>query len=88
MRKAGVIAAPGIYALEKMVDRLLEDHENARRLAEGVRDISGIGLDMETIQTNMVKHSVAGLGLTAREYISALLEKGVKASEVGQIYGW
>jgi len=83
MRKAGVIAAPGIYALEHMVGRLREDHENARLLAEGIRDIPGIGLDMETVQTNMVRYGVAGLGMTTREYIAELLAKGVKASESG-----
>jgi threonine aldolase len=83
MRKAGVLAAPGIYALENMVDRLREDHENARRLAEGIRGIPGIELDMETVQTNMVRYGVSGLGLTTREYIAELLAKGVKASESG-----
>jgi len=83
MRKAGVIAAPGIYALEHMVDRLREDHENARRLAEGIREIPGIELELETVQTNMVRYGVASLGTSTREYIAELLTKGVKASESG-----
>ena len=83
MRKAGVIAAPGIYALEHMVDRLREDHENARRLAEGIREIPGIELELETVQTNMVRYGVASLGTSTREYIAELLTKGVKVSESG-----
>lgn len=54
MRQAGVLAAAGILALEMMVDRLEEDHRNARRLAEGMREIPGIVLDTEMPQTNMV----------------------------------
>ena len=42
MRQAGILAAPGIVALEQMVDRLAEDHANAQRLAEGLREIPGI----------------------------------------------
>ncbi len=54
MRQAGVIAAAGIVALETMVDRLVEDHKQARRLAEGLGGIPGIILDPGTPQTNMV----------------------------------
>jgi threonine aldolase len=53
MRQAGIMAAAGIVALEKMIDRLEEDHENARLLAEGLRDM-GFKIDMESVQTNMV----------------------------------
>ena len=54
MRQVGVIAAAGIVALETMVDRLAEDHANARRLAHGLAEIRGITLDPETVQTNLV----------------------------------
>jgi threonine aldolase len=54
MRQAGVLAAAGILALETMVDRLAEDHRNARKLADGMREIPGIVLETETPQTNMV----------------------------------
>jgi threonine aldolase len=54
MRQAGIIAASGIIALEKMVNRLKIDHENAKTLAEKISKIKGIILNPETIQTNMV----------------------------------
>ncbi|MCJ7608780.1 beta-eliminating lyase-related protein, partial [Candidatus Bathyarchaeota archaeon] len=82
MRKAGIIAAPGIYALEHMVDRLREDHENAQLLAQGIREIPGIRLDMRTVQTNMVKYDVTGLGFTTQEYIHELGARGVKVSDI------
>lgn len=54
MRQAGVIAAAGIVALERMVDRLAEDHANARRLAAGVAKLPGIVIDPDGTQTNIV----------------------------------
>jgi len=54
MRQAGILAAAGIVALEKMVDRLAEDHARARRLAEGLAAIPGISLEAGSPYTNMV----------------------------------
>jgi threonine aldolase len=54
MRQAGVLAAAGIIAIEEMTQRLGEDHANARRLAEGLAQISGIRLNLEMVRTNMV----------------------------------
>src|SRR3970282_876565 len=48
MRQGGVIAAAGIVALERMVDRLAEDHANARRLAEGLAKLPGLAVDLAT----------------------------------------
>lgn len=59
MRQAGVIAAAGIIALTQMVDRLSDDHANARRLAEGLLEIPGFEIDMSTVQTNMVIFTLA-----------------------------
>ncbi|MCP5037530.1 MAG: low-specificity L-threonine aldolase [Rhodobacteraceae bacterium] len=59
MRQAGVLAAAGIIALTEMVERLSDDHTNARRLAEGLLDIPGFELDMATVQTNMVFFTLA-----------------------------
>ena len=58
MRQSGVIAAAGIVALETMVDRLAEDHSNARRLATGLAEIPGIAIDPDAIQTNLVFFTV------------------------------
>ena len=54
MRQAGVLAAAGLYALKHHVERLAEDHDNARALAEGLRGIDGLGVDPAAVQTNMV----------------------------------
>jgi threonine aldolase len=54
MRQAGIIAASGIIALEKMVDRLKVDHENAKILAYKISKIDGINIDLDRVQTNMV----------------------------------
>ncbi len=54
MRQAGVIAAAGIVALTEMVDRLAEDHINARRLAQGLAHIPGVAIEPETVETNIL----------------------------------
>lgn len=58
MRQAGVIAAAGIVAIETMVDRLREDHDNARLLADGLAQIEGIEIDLKRVQTNIVIFAV------------------------------
>ncbi|MCF8563286.1 low-specificity L-threonine aldolase [Alicyclobacillus tolerans] len=83
MRQAGVIAAPGIVALTTMVDRLAEDHENARFLAQELGNLPGIGIDLETVQTNIVIADVAGTGLNAEQMCKRLAESGVLASAFG-----
>jgi threonine aldolase len=54
MRQVGVIAAAGIVALERMIDRLAEDHANARALAEGIARLPGLRVDLASVQTNIV----------------------------------
>jgi threonine aldolase len=54
MRQSGIIAAAGLYALDHNVERLAEDHENARVLAEGVAQLSGVRIDASLAQTNIV----------------------------------
>ena len=53
-RQAGVMAAAGLWALEHMVDRLDEDHRNARTLAEGLAELDGIDIDLSRVETNIV----------------------------------
>ena len=59
MRQAGVLAAAGVYALERMVDRLADDHENARLAAKGLAEMPGIELAPQP-QTNLVYFTVDG----------------------------
>jgi threonine aldolase len=54
MRQVGVLAAPGLVALETMIERLADDHQRARRLAEAINDCAGFAVDMATVQTNMI----------------------------------
>ncbi len=80
-RQAGVLAAAGIVALETMVDRLNEDHENARRLATGLSKISGIRLDLDTVQTNIIVFNAREAGFrTPDEFVDRLGQEGVLAS--------
>src|SRR4029079_18257057 len=74
MRQAGVIAAAGLYALDHHVDRLADDHANARRLAEGLAEIDGITIDPATVETNIVAFGVAD----AVGFCAALEAKGVR----------
>ncbi len=59
MRQAGVIAAAALWALDHNVERLAEDHENARRLAAGLAEIEGVAIDPTTVETNIVIFEVA-----------------------------
>jgi len=59
MRQVGYLAAAGIYALEHNIERLAEDHENARRLADGIREIAGLRLAYDPPETNMVYFDVS-----------------------------
>lgn len=76
-RQVGVVAAAGIIALEKMVDRLAEDHANAKRLATGLRKIPGLHVDMEVVHTNMVPVHVRGLGMDGPEFVRLMKPYGV-----------
>lgn len=76
MRQAGVIAAAGIVALEKMVDRLREDHQNARRLAHGLDGIRGLSVAGPNVPSNIVMFRSAP-GLSGPELIGALRDRGV-----------
>jgi threonine aldolase len=68
MRQAGIIAAAGVYAFEHHVDRLADDHANARRLAQGLASIDGISVNANEIDTNMVFFDVSGLDVTAAKF--------------------
>lgn len=71
MRQAGVMAAAGIVALKKMIDRLEEDHKNARVLAEGLLEL-GMEIDMESVQTNIVFFKVPPTMMEPMKFVEAL----------------
>jgi threonine aldolase len=77
MRQAGIIAAGALYALERNIDRLVEDHQNARLLADTIRATPGLKLDPEVVDTNIVIFEVdAELG-TAAAFSARLRDEGV-----------
>jgi threonine aldolase len=77
MRQAGIIAAAGIVALKTMVDRLAEDHLNARALAEGLSLIAGVELRPVKRRTNMVVFEIAGDASAAIAFAASLKQRGV-----------
>ncbi len=86
MRQAGIIAAAGLYALDNMVERLAEDHDNAQRLAKGLATIPGLEIDPERVQTNILfcrvdqSHSA--------QLASLIADEGVKFYDLGPELGW
>ena len=78
MRQAGLIAACGIIALEKMVDRLVDDHNNAKRLAALIDEISGVKVDKDSLQVNMVFFELDKPKDVVARLPSLMLEKGIK----------
>ncbi|MCL5256517.1 MAG: aminotransferase class I/II-fold pyridoxal phosphate-dependent enzyme [Chloroflexi bacterium] len=84
MRQAGVIAAAGIVALTEMVDRLAEDHQNARLLAEGLAAMNSVKINLEAVQTNIVLFKVTVPGVQQEDVQASLAENGLKVSNYGE----
>ena len=82
MRQAGVIAAAGIVALQKMVNRLAEDHVTAKQLANGLTEIPGISINPEKIQTNIVIFETPST-ISGPEFIQRMGAQGVRLSHTG-----
>ena len=83
MRQAGIAAAGCLYALDHHVERLVDDHANARRLAAGLAQIEGITLQTPVPETNMVFFGVDGLGMTVDQFVEKLGAAGVQTSGTG-----
>ena len=77
MRQAGPLAAAGIVALETMVDRLVEDHQTAKRLAEELHHIDASLVDPRHVETNLVRVEVKKSGKRAAQWSAELKQKGV-----------
>lgn len=80
MRQAGIFAAAGIVALTTMVDRLADDHQNARALAQGFALVAGLNVRLVMNRTNMVVFDVDGDANAARRFAAAMKERGVLIS--------
>jgi threonine aldolase len=75
MRQVGVLAAAALVAVDEMVERLAEDHANARLLAERLAELAGIVLDLDSVQTNIIRFNYEGPG--ADQLVRRLNERGV-----------
>jgi threonine aldolase len=82
MRQAGILAAAGLIALEKMPVRLKEDHDNAGFLAEGLAQIPGIKIDPKKVVTNILVFDVTGTGMDTAEFSRQLGGKNVLAAGI------
>ena len=82
MRQTGVLAAAGLVALDSMVDRLAEDHANARTLAEGLAEVQGVSCDLSRVQTNLVYFEVTKM--TAAEFEHGCRQRGLLGEAAGR----
>lgn len=78
LRQAGIVAAPGLVALRTMIPRLADDHTNARTFAEGVVEVDGLSVDLESVQSNIINVDVGDLGIDAAVFAARLDERKVR----------
>jgi threonine aldolase len=85
MRQVGIIAAAGIYALDHHIERLREDHQNAKRLAVGLKEFKGVSVDPKHVETNIVIFDVANTRMTATQMAEAMQKEGVLIHAFGKM---
>ena len=78
MRQAGIVAAAGIYALQNNVERLAEDHANARRFAEMIAELPGVAVEPETVETNLVFFDLTHPEADASDFSARLAARGLR----------
>jgi threonine aldolase len=83
MRQAGILAAAGLYALDHNIDRLAEDHANAKLIAERICDIPGVKLDLATVQTNIIILNLDSSAPDAAQIAARTKDQGVLLSVFG-----
>ncbi|MEN3008417.1 low-specificity L-threonine aldolase [Pseudothermotoga sp.] len=83
MRQAGILAAAGIVALTKMVDRLKEDHDNAKFLATKLKEI-GYVVNPEEVETNMVILETSNLSVDASRFVKIMEENGILSNTISE----
>jgi threonine aldolase len=76
-----VLAAAGLVALDTMVDRLAEDHENARTLAEGLAGMPGIDCDLSRVQTDIVSFRLTGMN--SADFLAGCAKLGLRGGASG-----
>jgi threonine aldolase len=87
MRQTGVLAACGIISLTEMIDRLAEDHDNARYLANGLEGIDGFSITLETVQTNIICFKFELPKLGCKEFVDNVARKGVYVVHLYKDFG-
>ncbi len=83
MRQAGILAAAGIVALSEMIERLADDHANARSLAEGLANINGLSINSDFVKTNIVYLDVTPSGISAQVMAEKLYSEGIRLLPLG-----
>lgn len=83
MRQAGIIAAAALVSLETQVDRLDEDHQHAKLLADAIANL-GLNIDIDTVKTNIVIFGIESLGINAGKMLQILSAYGIKANAFGE----
>jgi threonine aldolase len=81
MREIGMLAAAGLVALETMVDRLADDHTNARTLAEGLAELPGVTIDLDRVQTNLVIFELDSMA--PERFLAECSARGLKGGGMG-----
>jgi threonine aldolase len=82
MREIGMLAAAGLYALDHMVDRLADDHANARTLAEGLAELPGVKIDLDRVQTNLVIFELDGMDPQA--FVDECDRRGIRGAMISR----
>ena len=83
LRQAGIVAAAAVYALDNHIERLAEDHQNARLFAEAVSQIDGILIDPADVETNLVFFDIDPELGNAAQLSNQLLQRGVRVGAMG-----
>jgi threonine aldolase len=84
MRQVGIIASAGLYALDHHLERLKEDHQNAKRLAVGLKELKGVSLDPKHVETNIVIFDVTETGKTGLQIAEAMKPHGLLIHAFGK----
>jgi threonine aldolase len=85
MRQVGIIAAAGIYALDHHLERLREDHQNAKRLAVGLKEFKGVSIDPTRAETNIVIFDVTNTWMTAAQVAEGMKKEGILIHAFGKM---
>ena len=84
MRQVGIIAAAGIYALDHHIERLKQDHRNAKRLSLGLQKLNRVSVDPEHVETNIVILDVGNTGMTAPQVAEAMKKERILIHAFGR----